>query len=54
MTEDFFPEFDDILEEGGDTIQFFSEETDFNLGNQAAISDWIKKIISKETVKFMI
>lgn len=48
MTEDFFPEFEDILEEGGDTIQFFSEETDFNLGNQAAISDWIKKIISKE------
>ena len=49
MSEDFFPDFDeDSFDDSPTPIQFFSEETDFILGQQSAITDWIKNIISRE------
>ncbi len=49
MSEDFFPEFDESLEDSSPTpIQFFSEDTDFILSQQPAVSDWVKSIISRE------
>lgn len=48
MSQDFFPEFDEDFESSPESILFFSEETDFILGRQTAISNWIKSIIEKE------
>ena len=48
MSQDFFPEFEEELDNSSEPIQFFSEETDFILDHQAAISNWIKSIIEKE------
>jgi rRNA maturation RNase YbeY len=48
MAEDFFPEFDDSIEENESPIQFFSEAIDFTLINEASISDWIKAVIFQE------
>jgi probable rRNA maturation factor len=48
MSQDFFPEFEEALNDSPEPIQFFSEETDFILSQQSCITDWIKNIISKE------